>query len=263
MPQTGKVWVGPSNLAGGISWGGEGFIGWWMAGLWAIFWRQVDWVLFSDPQTHIEGVKNAISGTVAVIHWLTRLWFECSVVALGLRLQTIWKLALNVHPGLAFKLPASLHLWTQWQGVLPMPTPCWVGPSHIAGSISQGGEGLMGKHTLRVSKKKTWFLALLLWFIDYLTCDLRAQWLPWDWVPLLFESCHPEVSHYQSSPLNTVARCAAKSKPPCRGHISGRGGAHRMVDGGFVSYLLASSGLGFVFRPSNTHWGGQKRYFWH
>ena len=87
-----------SHLAGGISQGGEGLIGWWMAGLWAIFWRQVDWVLFSDPQTHIEGVKNAVSGAVAVIHWLTCLWFEGSVAALGLRLRSLWKLALYVHP---------------------------------------------------------------------------------------------------------------------------------------------------------------------
>ena len=39
-----------------------------------------------------------------------------------------------------------LHLPTQWQGALPRPTlgPCWVGPSHLAGGISRGGEWLMG-----------------------------------------------------------------------------------------------------------------------
>ena len=63
---------------------------------------------------------------------------------------------------------------------------------------------------------------------------------------MLLSYVHPEVSHYQPSPPCTVARCSAKAhpllggaKPSCGGHILGRGGANGMVDGWFVSYLLA------------------------
>ena len=48
-------------------------MGWWMVGLKAIFWRGAEWFSFSDSQTHVQGVKNATSGTFAVIHRLTHL----------------------------------------------------------------------------------------------------------------------------------------------------------------------------------------------
>ena len=46
------------------------------------------------------------------------------------------------------------------------------------------------------------------------------------------------------------------AKQPCGGHISGRGGADGMVDGGVLSYRLAKSGMDSVFRPSYTRPGG-------
>ena len=58
----------------------------------------MEWVLFSDPQTHVQGVKNAISGAVDLIHLLTHLYFEDCVAALGLTLLKISKRVLDVHP---------------------------------------------------------------------------------------------------------------------------------------------------------------------
>ena len=74
---------------GGISRQGEGLMGWWMAYFYAIFGRRVEWVLFSEPQTHVQVVKIAISSAVAVIHCLTHMYFEGSVAALGLTPQKI------------------------------------------------------------------------------------------------------------------------------------------------------------------------------
>ena len=41
---------------------------WWRAGFEAIFWHRVEWILCSDPQTLVQEVETAISGTIAVIH---------------------------------------------------------------------------------------------------------------------------------------------------------------------------------------------------
>ena len=124
VPRPTPCWVGPSHLARAYPGNGRA---WWDGG-WRVcrlfFWRRVEWLSFSGPQTHVQGIKNAISGTVPVIHWVTHLWFEGSVAALELRPPTVWKQAPYVHP---LSLIISLRLQAQWQGALPRPTPWWVG----------------------------------------------------------------------------------------------------------------------------------------
>ena len=66
----------------------------------------MEWVLFSDPQTHVQGVKNMISGAIAVIHGLTHLYFEGCVAALGLRPQKISKRVPDVHPEVSHYPPS-------------------------------------------------------------------------------------------------------------------------------------------------------------
>ena len=43
--------------------------------------------LNTRPGGHVLEVENEISGAVAVIHWLTHLYFEGCMAALGLRPQ--------------------------------------------------------------------------------------------------------------------------------------------------------------------------------
>ena len=41
------------------------------------FWRGVEWLLFSQPQSHgVLGVKTTVSGARCLIHWLTHPYIQ-------------------------------------------------------------------------------------------------------------------------------------------------------------------------------------------
>ena len=103
-------------------------VGWWDGG-WQVCKLSfgIEWIVFR-PSNSLPGGQRAISGIVAVIHWLPHMWFEGSMSALGLSPECLTAGSVCQPQVLSLPCFTSRHCATVLcQG----PNHCWVGPHHL------------------------------------------------------------------------------------------------------------------------------------